>query len=322
MKNNTNDKVFQILTVREDKECSQGIHTTLITKPKSAFPANVQERLPSTGAMVKDDFLPLIIPGSNPPQVNQVNLSERDSVSVLLKARKLSQLMAKSWLPDESINNKIIRKLILTANLEPDSYITEVNSDLKSGLNLKGGLLDLYIIATNLRDKDKLSKASLSNIPPSDQRLDRSHMILPDGLNWQLIRVALLVAGQAYIEEDNKQGEKVYTPICEPIASTYDICVYVGFTMVSWSDYVSRRIEFVQPGKNARPPYFLVDLPYPPRLLNESTELQEQDVQAWAYALEEGNQLPFYPDKDGSQYVSSLVKNVVPPYPYLPLSCF
>lgn len=325
---NDDNKVFQILAVREDKDCSQGIHTTLLTKPKSAFPPNVQERLPSIGVTIKDDFLPIITPGSKPPEVNKLNVAERDSVAVLLKARKLSQLMSQSWLPNESINNKLIRSLILTANLEPDDYVTDIPSELKTTIDIKEkdqGVLDLYILATDLRKKEKKKKNSStdsSTPPPSDSRLDRSHLILPDGLNWQLIRVALLVAGLAYIEEENEQGEKIYTPICDPIASTYDICVYVAFTMVSWSDYVSQRLEFIQPGRNARPPYFKVDLPYPPKLLNDSTGLQEEDIKTWAYAPDEGNPLPFYPEKEGSEYVSKLVKNVVPPYPYIPLSCF
>lgn len=316
MSNVSKEKVFQILLVRENQEGSQGIHTTLVTKPKSQFPANVQERLPSSGAIIKDDFLPVITPGSNPSEVNQQNLADRYPVSMLLKARKLSQLIAKSWLPEESIENKLIRKLILTGNLEPDFYVTEIPQSLKDKLHLQpkqNDLSELYFIANNLR-----SKNNLDNPPPSDQHLDRTHLILPDGLNWQLIRIALLAAGQVYMEDG-----KGYTPISEPIASTYDVCVYLAFTMVSWSEYSSTKIEFTQPGYNAKPPYFKVDIPYPPILLNESTGLSQEYLQAWAYAADEGGSSPFYPDKNqDGRYVSNLVKNIVPPHPYLPLSCF
>jgi len=318
MSNGNSDEVLQILAVKEDRGFTQGIHTKLITKPKSQFPQNVQERLPSKGAIIKDDFLPVLSRGT-PPRVNEQNLAERYPVSILLKARKLSQLVAKSWLTNDRDHpyNSIIRKLILSADLAPDDCETQIPRNsmpavdaLRDNASIDNpDLLALYLLGQQMSTNDALGRT-----PPTN--LNRTHLILPDGLNWQYIRLALLVSGQAYMEEDGN-----YTPISDPIASTYDVCVYVAFTMVSWSSYLSHRVEYVQPGQNAKPPYFKVDVPYPPRLLGDSTGLTEKEVKAWAYASDDPDSstpsYPFYPENQGDR----LVKNVVPPSPYLPLSC-
>jgi len=315
--NNDDNTLFQILEVTENPGYSQDICTTLVTQPKSEFPPDVQKRLPSNGVSVKEDFLPPIIPGSNPPKVNEVNLTKLHAVEMLFQARKLSQLLAKSWLPNESKINSLIRKLFLTGDLSPDNYENNFPNHLKSGLSLTAqGLSDLYIVAGHLSQKNKIdTKVSF------DLNLSRSTLILPDGLNWQLIRLSLLFAGQAYLVEQDENQQKTYIPLCDPILSTYDICVYVAFTMISWSDYIAQRLEFTQPGRNAKPPYFKVTVPYPPLILQEGTDLTEDQIKEWVNAPDEGGNWPFYPENQNGEYVSDLVTNIVPPYPYLPTSC-
>jgi hypothetical protein len=314
---NDDNTLFQILEVTENPDYSQGICTTLVTQAKSEFTPDVQKRLPSNGVSVKEDFLPLIIPESNPPKVNEVNLTKLHAVEMLFQARKLSQLLAKSWLPNESEINRLIRKLFLTGDLSPDHYENTFPQDLKKHFELTDhqGLSDLYIVAGNLHNKNK------SDSNDCDLSLSRSTLILPDGLNWQLIRLSLLFAGQAYLVKQAENEQKTYTPLCDPILSTYDICVYVAFTMISWSDYVAQRLEFTQPGRNAKPPYFKVTVPYPPLSLNDGTDLTEAQIKDWVNAPDEGGKWPFYPEKKNGEYVSELVRNIVPPYPYLPTSC-
>jgi hypothetical protein len=311
-KRSSTDKLFQLLIVEEMNKKSPnqslGITTTLLTgtletlkKKTSLEPL----KLPSRGVLLHDKFLPI----NNQDQQEderEDNQAKRYGVRMLLQARKLSQLITKSWLSenqgkDEKDNKKfrIIRKLFLTANLQPEQYD---GKDI-DGNEIKG-----------INDLQKL------NPSVSDAKAD---IILPSRLNWSHLRLSLLFAGQAYMKDD-ESGE--LTPLCEPILSTYEIVNLYAFKLV-WNDFAAYREELIQPGILQVPPYNLVTVPYPPRPnTNEFTQLTDEMIQAWAYAEEgvpQGEQLesekfPFYPLKGEPE---DKVNYVVPPYPYLPLSC-
>ena len=181
------------------------------------------------------------------------------------------------------------------------------------------GIQSLYKLAQEIQASANptLEKKLPQTPTPIDKRTlsYRSSIILPDGLNWQYIRLSLLCAGQAYLKTD----ENDYQRINEPIMSTYDICVNYAFTTVSWSEYIATSAELVQPGHNQIPPYYKVTFPYPPRPnMDEYSLLSEEDIYTWANAQEQDGELPFYPAKEKGNYVSDLVGNVLPPYPYIP----
>ena len=243
--------LYQALIVEEvkDSEASKfnrGIRTELWTRAKDCFPDPIREGLPSNGAMLEQDFLPV---SSVDGRVNEENLAKRSSVGNLLQYRKMSQLVAKSWLPEGGM----IRKLILTAGLAPDAYDNVIPSESLSSYGIESkqfeekttGIQSLYKLAQEIQASANptLEKKLPQTPTPIDKRTlsYRSSIILPDGLNWQYIRLSLLCAGQAYLKTD----ENDYQRINEPIMSTYDICVNYAFTTVSWSEYIATSAELV-----------------------------------------------------------------------------
>ncbi len=291
---------------------SGSIRTELWTKPKSQFPDSIQRNLPSKGAMLNIDFLPVI---NSDGTLNQNNLAKNSAARNLLQYRKLSQLVAKSWLH----KGDLIRRLILTADLAPDTYQTSIplESLRMMGIN-ESPILFARFSDNQIQNSTRIDPLyDLAALPPIDERTlpFRSSIILPDGLNWRYIRLSLLCAGQAYV----KVSDNEYSQINEPIFSNYDVCVNYAFTAVSWSEYLATSVELVQPGHNQIPPYYKVTFPYPPRPnLDKYSLLSEEDIMTWANAPEAGGELPFYPRQENGNYVSELVKNVVPPYPYIP----
>jgi hypothetical protein len=207
----------------------------------------------------------------------------------LLQTRRLSQLIAKTWLSESSFKTeseknsvRCIREIFLSANLRPDNFDPNWN-----------------------------------NIPTSGP--ETSYIIQPDWLNQEGIRLSLLLAGQAYLKVEGG-----YMPICDPpIFSTYET-IHEYSLKVSWDTFYASRVDVAQPGVNAKPPYYEVTLGYPPRpSVGEFTSLTEEKIATWVNAPEEyGNSpFPFYPPKNNGKYESDNVSYVIPPYPYIPMSC-
>ena len=313
--------LYQVLIVEVDDRYTQGIKTTLWTLPHCDLPLEMQAELPSNGVSLKPDFLP-VRDREFCPQLSQKtlenNLAKNISARNLLAYRKMSQLVASSWLakPGEMDKNLLVRKLIMSGGMAPDSYINKIPVAL-----FAGELLDEKIINANnfiplsmLANTTAQARETNGHAPTSSATVQdcRSSIILPDSINWQYIRLSLLCAGQVYW----KTGPSKYSQLWEPIFSTYEICVTFAFTMVSWSEYVAEFAELVQPGYNQKPPYYKVTFPYPPKPSEDV--LSEEDLSKWANAPESGGQLPFYPRKENGKYLSDLVTNILPPYPYIP----
>jgi len=320
------DTLYQVLLVEHehDKEKidSQGIDhknlkTKLLTKPKQELEKQFGTvegfQLPSNGAELDDNFMPIVGWNVNTGQDKKNNLAKRYGARNLLQYRKLSQLVAKSWLDDDDDKDpnlkhcEIIRKLIITANLQPEEFETVTPSDNEQKKEQKSGQQGL--------DKlyDLITSGSGKNGEQNTNRY-RDTIILPDALNWRYMRLSLLCAGQAiYWDKNNDQ----YELINEPILSTYDMCVNYAFTTVSWSQYIATSSELVQAGINQIPPYYKVVFPYPPRpnVDSKCAVIRETDIIEWATAKEESGKLPFYPPKNGSKYESDLVRNVIPTLP-------
>jgi hypothetical protein len=206
--------------------------------------------------------------------------------------------MAKTWLPEshfkqdwEKDNVRCIRELFLSANIRPDKL--EPNWD---------------------------------EIPTSGSETE--YIIKPDSLSQEGIRLSLLLSGQAYrwVKKGQYPNQDIegYLPICESLYSTYET-IYEYALKVSWDTFYASRVDVSQSGLNEKPPYYEVTLGYPPRpSLHECTTLTEEKIATWVNASEDygTSNFPFYPAKnDQGQYESDKIRYMVPPYPYLPLSC-
>ena len=203
----------------------------------------------------------------------------------LLIARKMSQLVAKTWLdadqindPEDKVKFPIIKKLILLGNQPPELEKDEVKAikDLASGYQIE----------------------------------DELEIIIPGRLNWQSAYLNLLLAGQTYLQKDDGTLSLLH----ESILSTFESVNLYAFKLV-FDQFVSKAQELFSPGSQPLPPYYLWTFPYPPRSrTDESSQLSPQMIKAWAYAAEEGGTLPFYSTSNGE---IEGVEYVYPPYPYM-----
>lgn len=311
------NQYFQILVVELTEHGSSlnpsNIRTKLVTKRKKHFndfpvinynfekkkwerDKTISARLPAKGVIVKEGFLP--IRNADSPQQYFENLGKYPTVRFLLQTRKLSQLMAKTWLPKNYFNTHwekdqvlCTREIFLSTNLKPDKF-----------------------------------DPGWDEIPTSGS--DSDYIIKPDSLSQEGIRLSLLLTGQAYLwVPQGKYSNEIagYLPICPSIFSTYEI-IYEYAWKLSWDTFYATRVDLAQPGVNARPPYYEVTLGYPPKPpIDEFTTLTDSKIEAWVNASDEDNgdtPFPFYPRKnDDGEYETDTVRYVIPPYPYIPMSC-
>jgi hypothetical protein len=197
----------------------------------------------------------------------------------LLIARKMSQLVAKTWLTLGQMKSEdkekfpIIRKLILLSNQPP-----QIEDD------------------------------ELEALTPTYKPEDESEIILPGRLNWSSAYLNLLLAGQAYLQKE----DGTLLLLHESILSTYESANLYAFKLV-FDEFVATAQELFSPGAQPSPPYYLWSFPFPPRSNTDaSSPLNEEMIEAWAYAEEEGK-LPFFSHRDGIEKI----EYVYSPYPYM-----
>lgn len=307
------DQCFQILLVEDRGETEDflpapnDIKTTLVTRRRGEFQdypiisydvdskswrqdkaIGSAENLPTKGVEPDEKFM------SHLAKKNKnLELAEYSTVRFLLQTRKVSQVIAKTWLSSNKFeedeewqkdNARYTRELLLSGNALPDD-----SKDFTGGN-------------------------------------DKTHYIIkPSMPNYTGIRLSLLLAGQAYrwVEAGAyRNNPKGYLPICDSILSTYE-SVYEYSWQVSWDTFYASRIDIPHTGLKPKPPYYEVTLAYPPKPdVSEKTPLTEEKIRAWGFAKEDKKGLPFYPAKDDEgNYVSRELQYTMPPYPYLPMSC-
>jgi hypothetical protein len=281
------DSYFQVLIVTEP-ENGEGIETTLLTKKKAEFRdmkvsggTTIADKLPSKGAELDRRFLPIT---DDHDHINYQNLAKYSTARFMLQCRKLSQLIAQTWLPEDSFKDnlaatkaRLARKIFFAANLRPNRFEPP---------------LDQF---------------------PTDGNTD--NIIKPDRLSQQGLQLSLLFGGLVYTPSASEPGS--YVSICEPIFSNYEL-VYEYALRVSWDTFYATRTDYPQPGNNPVPPYYEVVISYPPRPELGEFTVKLGQLEKWANAEEKGGEFPFYPqDIDCSDQVHF----VNPPYPYIPLSC-
>lgn len=278
---------FQVLIVTEPNK-DAGIATTLLTKTRAEFRdmkvsggGNIADKLPSKGVEIDPHFLPITDADGH---INYQNLAKYSTARFMLQCRKLSQLIAQTWLPEDSFQDnmaatkaRLARKIFLGANLRPNHF-----------------------------------EPPLDRIPTGDKT---ENIIKPDRINQQGLLLSLLFGGLVYTPSTSEPN--TFVRICEPIFSNYEL-VYEYALKVSWDTFYATRTDYPQPGNNPVPPYYEVVMSYPPRPELGEFTVQLNQLEKWAKAEDKGGDLPFYPEQVES---SDRVQFVHPPYAYIPLSC-
>ncbi|NET26151.1 hypothetical protein [Okeania sp. SIO1I7] len=325
-------RYYQILIVTEENQNESftdfelGLRKTVYIGTKDELKKQFSNcRLHTENGLLTDRIDKLPYSGINMEQIfpNRNNFQsfrevqgQYTMVRRLFQARKLSQLIAKSWLNVDAVNAqqedkneefltqeenvrrlRVIRKLFLTGNQVLDSSEQVKFFNRNNWINLK----------------------------------KEPYVIRPEQENWQSICLNLLFCGQAYLEYKH-QNQKKYIPLWVPILSTYEASCFYAFSINS--DTFTGTIEERQKigTANPPPPYYTASIPYPPRphTGSEFDLLRDSMIKKWAYAKDveltakdahpSNEELSFcekaWDDKDGIN-----IKFVVPPYPYLPMSC-
>jgi len=333
---NTDETLCQILIVEKNEMSSPGNYkTTLVTHKKKKFKKyklhklhpdseeSVADRLPADGAKPDPDFFKT----KTEDDISEDDISKYTSVRILLQTRLISQLIAQSWLPDKG-KNEAIKYLFLTGCQPPDSYHGPDEADNpifdhvddfdrhaadKWSDNLCKAM---HKLIKSYASGNKSSQDKLKNQDESSQD-ELKNILVPGFQNWWSLRLSLLLAGQAYLKE-----EETYIPLSDSIFGAYEIAQLYSFN-VSWSTFVGVIEELPKLGtpQYQYPPAQQITIPYPPRpTLNEYT-LSEGEICRWAEAklgkpgIHEDD-LQFYSPEQNDK----TVKYHVPPFPYLPLS--
>ena len=286
---------FQVLLVDVD---DSGISTTkMVYGEKNRLEVEYGiSALPSNGVEVASGFIP---PGE---------LSAKySSVRFLLQCRKLSQMMVLTWVnenevPDEQkLEVKLIREIFHTYNIIPETFLLS-----QQGLNP----------ISSIRLTQNILQAEENNAQ------DVSYLIKLGATGYSSIRLVLLLCGQAYYKTPNmQQYSKIGASIPgleNGIFSTYEM-IWEYAMDVSWDSFYATRIDISQSGLNPNPPYTQVTLGYPAR--PSDFNVSQTQIQQWAFASDSEGSLPFYPPNPSSEWEQTEIQYIVPPYPYLPLSC-
>lgn len=218
----------------------------------------------------------------------------------LLHARKLSQLIAKTWWSYLAAKEKgLLGKFT-------DGEWDVIDSDILDGLIAR----EIFLFGGGdppdiIENENFYLPLKPKEIPSEQARF----MILPNSKCWQGISLALLLAGQAYY----KIGDK-YHQIAQPIFSTGEIVLNYSLE-VDWNKFTGDIKEIIISNKKPWVAYHAI-IPYPPI----PDGVDQDNIEKWAYAEDDGGELPFYSkDKDGKYLID--VEYFRSPYSYIPFTC-
>jgi hypothetical protein len=252
---------------------------------------------PSSGAKVDPSFCPS---GKDQPK-DPLAQTESSTVHFLLQTRKLSQMIAYTWLEPENIPDEMKTKVKLVREI-----LKFPNQKLPTCW------LDETLQQTKVITEIDLSRKLLGNSQtiPSEY----SWLIPPSHISYDFIALALLLCGQAFYKDKNGQ----FASIWEPIASIYQLIFEYGVD-VAWELFHGITTELVHTGQNSTLPANKITIPYPPR--PSEFNVSQSDIATWAKANDHDGSYPFYPSKDSDDWKNHKLKYVYPPSPYIPLSC-
>lgn len=247
--------------------------------------------LPSSGVNVNEKFT-----NKEEKILDPMARIKLGTVQFLLQTRKISQLIAYTWLEEIEMpteikeNIKLVRKVFKSYGANPDTYWIENN---------------LLMPVSDINTK-------ISEIKDQDCFFD--YFIKPENIGYQSITLALLLCGHAYY----KQQDGTYSRIWEPIAAVYQFIVEYCID-ISWDSFYGTTIELIKTGKQKQSPANKVIIPYPPR--PSEFDLSQKEIKDWATAEIDGGLYPFYPTEETQEWKDSQPQYVAPPTSYIPLSC-
>ncbi|MFN9675587.1 MAG: hypothetical protein ACK552_24655, partial [Microcystis sp.] len=196
---------------------------------------------PSSGCEVDPEFCPSGQDQDKDP-LAEIKLS---TVHFLLQTRKISQMIAYTWLEPENIPDemktkvKLVREILKFTNQKlPTCWLDDPSQEPKgiNGIDLSRKLL------------------GYSQTIPSEY----SWLIPQSHISYDFIALALLLCGQAFYKDENGQ----FANIWEPIGSIYQLIFEYGID-VTWELFHGVMTELVHTGKDF--PANKITVPYPPR---------------------------------------------------------
>lgn len=285
--------------------------------------------LPSPGICLKEDFLKKLSPSTVVSVFSNQTVNSNISypIGILLRGRKMSQLIAKTWDAYYQAKTKEITKNGQTKKIW--WYFCEGDwgeiTKLPDGDDILDGLIAREIFLTSdCAEPDKHDPEELVGYYPLKEDKSKvqdpaKFVISPASQAWGSIELSLLLAGQVY----RKVGSKVasndnqkYHQISQPILSTGEIVTMYNLE-VSRNIFAGEMQELHVDWDKPSGIYKLV-IPYPP--IPSELNLSLKEIQDWANAEDDNGKFPFYLKDSTGQYLVGTKFNT-PPYPYIPLSC-
>jgi hypothetical protein len=235
--------------------------------------------------------------------LNIENVHEWSSIYLLFQARKLSRMIAHTWLNHQKDN------------------LTKKRVDLvKEILRLPTLKYEIYWLGEPNKKPEKINETKLvRNLSEEEDKKLTSWLIKPEHINYDKIALALLLCGQAYYKDGNDKLRQIWTPI----ASIYEL-IYLYGIEVSWDTFYGVIEEISNIGGKQKFPANQIKIPYPPR--PSEFNLSQADIETWAEAKYHYHphdlhaQYSFYPARDTEDWKNKKLNCVYPPFPYIPLS--
>lgn len=275
--------------------------------PRQGDDNKLSSYLPSPGVVFPKGFINSLSKKNEQTELDnfQTELGNfYNTMRILLHSRKLSQLIAKTWWSYLQATKKDPTLWDKFTAGEWD----DIDSDILDGLIAR----EIFLFAggdppDNPDDpKNPHIYIPLKGTKPTTERA--RFLIFPSSKSWQGISLSLLLAGQAYY----KIGDK-YHQISQSILSTGEI-VFQYSLEVDWTKFSGDIKELLLSHEKPFVAYQVV-IPYPPI----PSDIDQNNVEKWAYAKEEGGDFPFYKKKNNDYLMD--VEYFSSPYPYIPLSC-
>ena len=235
-----------------------------------------------------------------------------------------------------SANQEIVTRLTKIANSSRNK-LEAITLDILDGLIVRSILLtanasaigidQFKIDATDLPIYNTAYLYSLTNGGGKKHKIDQTNkndrmLILPNSRSWNGIRLALLLAGQAFRKEYRLNGDgnylcddNCYSQICQPIMSTSEIVAH--YSIEASMESFHGQIEEIPMGLYSDLPYLKTIIPYPPIPGEEQVKIEE--LEQWFLAEDEDSECPFFTKNNENKYTTG-IQNATPPYPYIPIS--
>lgn len=261
---------------------------------------------PTPGVEIEEDYLPKLKHKGQP----SLPFEYGSMLHWLLQTRKLSQMIAYTWLDPVNILDKETKiRVSLVKNI-----LDFPSRELDISYVVKKKEIEFFE-SPNLDDLQK--KMPEMRLFSHEKDANSRFLISPTHISYEFISLALLLCGQAFYKKNGHNEYPKYARIWEPISDIRQLILELGIS-VTWDTFYGAITDLSEVGKHVQNPYKKAIIPYPPRPSEFS--LSQKQIKDWAEAPDKGGDYPFYPSKinDPNDWETEFVN---PPTPYIPLSC-